>query len=278
MAIAVEPWTIYLAVNVDGRFPDVAKHIPSAAEAKACCSFSAADARFLAETLPRLPCDDDGNRAVTLDLNGHVAVRAKPSDSTRPTEVVLTGSSFSGEPIRVNTNRNYLARAMRLGLRELTITGDKTALACCDEQRQYVWMPLDPESAIPPATDVIRIESDQAGTNVPISKPPKQRRKTSVNESPTNPNGKSHAPASGTASGNGHATKSNGHARKPASHKASEQNINGLIEQAEKLRTALHDLIHQASGLVKALKQHRRQSRAIRSTLDSIRQLKTLGV
>ncbi len=180
VAIAVEQWTIYLAVNVDGRFPDVVRHIPSAAEARACCSFSAADARFLAETLPRLPCDDDGNRAVTLDLNGHVAIRAKPSDSTRPTEVVLIGSSFSGEPIRVNTNRNYLARAMRLGLRELSITGSETALACSDEYRQYVWMPLSPESAIPPATDTIRIESPSAGVETPATQPQTRRRVSPV--------------------------------------------------------------------------------------------------
>ena len=51
-----------------------------------------------------------------------------------------------------------------------------------------------------------------------------------------------------------------------------------MIDQAVKFRTALHDLMHQSSGLVKALKQHRRQSRAIQSTLESLKQLKTLGV
>ncbi len=281
VAVVVEPWTIYLAVNVDGRFPDVARHIPSAAEAKAHCSFSVADARFLAETLPRLPCDDDGNRAVTLDLNGHVAVRAKPSDSTRPTEVVLTGSSFSGEPIRVNTNRNYLARAMRLGLRELNITSDETALACFDEHRQYVWMPLSAESAIPPATDAIRIESPGTGVETPATQPQTRRRVSPVTEPVTNSNG--NADSNGNGQANGHAktngqAKTNGEARKTTGRKAELQDAAALIEQAEKLRTALHDLMHQANGLVKAQKQHRRQSRAIQSTLDSIRQLKGLGV
>jgi hypothetical protein len=186
VAIVVEPWTIYLAVNVDGRFPDVTRHIPSAAEAKAHCLFSAADAGFLAETLPRLPCDDDGNRPVTLDLNGHVAVRAKPSDSTRPTEVVLTGSSFSGEPIRVNTNRTYLTRAMRLGLRERSITDTETALACSDEYRTYVWMPLSPESAIPPAADAIRIESAGDEPQTPTTQPQTRKRVSPVSDPVSN--------------------------------------------------------------------------------------------
>ena len=56
------------------------------------------------------------------------------------------------------------------------------------------------------------------------------------------------------------------------------QDLAALIEEAEKLRNAAHDLTHQANGLVKALKQYRRQNRAIETTLASIRQLKGLGV
>jgi hypothetical protein len=269
VAIAVGRWTIYLAVNVDGRFPDVSRHIPRTDSAKARCSFSQADADFLAETLPRLPSDDDCNRPVTLDLNGHVAVRAKSSKSTPPTEVVLTGSSFAGEPIRVNTNRDYLARAMRLGLRELSIADDKTAILGFDTNRHYVWMPLDPESAIPPAKDAIRIESPNARTEVPINPIPTKRRLPPMKEPTTNTNGH--------VLGNGHA-KVNGQARQTGTSKASQPEIAALIEQAQKLRTALHDLMYEASNLVKALKAHRRQTRAVQSTLASLRQLKGLGV
>jgi outer membrane protein TolC len=99
-----------------------------------------------------------------------------------------------------------------------------------------------------------------------------------VNESSTNSNGNGHATTSGAASANGQATKAKGQARKATGRKAELQDAAALIQQAEKLRTALHDLMHQANSLVKSLKQHRRQSRAIQSTLDSIRQLKGLGV
>ena len=51
-----------------------------------------------------------------------------------------------------------------------------------------------------------------------------------------------------------------------------------LIEQATKLRSALHDRTHEAAELVRALKQHRRQSKAVETTLASIKQLKSLGV
>jgi hypothetical protein len=274
VAVQSGPWTIYLAVNVDGRFPDVLRHIPQTDAVKARCSFSQADADFLAETLRRLPGNDDDNRPVTLDLNGAVAVRAKPSDSTRPTEVVLTNSTFSGEPIRVNTNRDYLARAMRMGLRELCITDDKSAILGLDATRQHVWMPLTPEAAIPPAKNAIRIESPIAGTETPVSQPKPQRRTNPVPEPITNQNG--NAASNGNGQTNGHA-KSNGQARNGAARKTG-QDIDGLIRQAEALRTSLRDTLLKNNELLKGLKRHRRQSRAVQSTIASLRQLKGLGV
>jgi len=60
--------------------------------------------------------------------------------------------------------------------------------------------------------------------------------------------------------------------------KARQQDLAALIDQAAQFRSALHNLVQQSAGLVKALKQHRRQNRVIQNTLDSIKQLKTLGV
>ena len=74
--------------------------------------------------------------------------------------------------------------------------------------------------------------------------------------------------------GNGHATV----AVPRVARKAKRAQAGELIEQAEKLRGALRDLMLQANELVKSLKQHRRQSKAVQQTLDSLRQLKTLGV
>jgi hypothetical protein len=275
VAFRTGPWTIWIAVNKDGRFPDLSRHIPQPADATARCTLSATDAAFLAQSLPSLPSDDAYNFPVTLDLNGYVAIRAKAVDQAKPTEIVLSGSSWSGEPVRLNMNRKFLARALKLGFHDLLVYGDKVPVVCHDEHRHFVWATLEPESAIPPAEDAIRIESPQAATDNSIPQP--KRRTPTVNESSTNSNSNGSAASNGNGQANGHA-KTNGQARKATGRKAELQDSAALIAQAEKFRTALHDLMHQANGLVKSLKQHRRQSRAIQSTLDSIRQLKGLGV
>ena len=274
------PWTAWLKINKDGRFPDLTRHIPQLADATARCQLSAADAEFLARAIPKLPSDEEYNFPVTLDLNGSIAVRARAADQSRPTEVVLRGSSWTGEPIRINTNRKYLARALKLGFRELLAFGTKVPVVCQDDHRQYGWALLEPESAIKPADDAIRIESPQAGTDRSTPIPYPQRSTSTVSESSTNPNSNSngHATSGSPTSANGHTAKTNGQARKVSSRKPGSNDSTALIEQAEKLRTAAHNLMHEASGLVKALKQHRRQSRAIQNTLASLKQLKTLGV
>ena len=79
------------------------------------------------------------------------------------------------------------------------------------------------------------------------------------------------------ASTNGQ-TKTDTTTPKASRRKASQQDLAALIDQAVQFRTALHNLMHQSGGLVKALKQHRRQNKVIQNTLDSLKQLKTLGV
>ena len=274
VVISVGPWTISLAINKDGRFPELARHIPQPADATARCRFSAADAAFLGNTLPRLPCDDVANYPITLDLNGHVAIRAKSADQPRPTEVVLTGSEWSGEPIRINTNRKFLARAVKLGFQEMFVYGDTVPVLCRDDRRQYVWALLAPDSVIKPADDAIRIESPSAGAETPVTQPQIVRKVSTLPEPVTNANG--NAAANGNGQTNGHA-KTNGHARTGAARKPG-HNVDSLIRQAEALRTSLRDTLLKTNDLLRGLKQHRRQNRAVQNTLASLKQLKTLSV
>ena len=180
MVFQVGSWTLWLAINKAGRFPNIDQLLSDAAVATARCTLSTSDARFLAQTLPRLPGDETDNWAVTLDLNGSIAIRARAADQPRPTEIVLAGSSWTGEPVRLNTNRKYLGRAMKLGFREVLIFGNKVPALCQDECREYLWAILDPESAIKPTDDVIRIASPECGFGACVRNPQTSDRKESA--------------------------------------------------------------------------------------------------
>lgn len=55
-----------------------------------------------------------------MDLNGAVTLRAQ-SVGQPVTELGLSRSQCSGAALRINTNRNLLARAMQLGFREVQL-------------------------------------------------------------------------------------------------------------------------------------------------------------
>jgi hypothetical protein len=141
---------------------------------------------------------------------------------------------------------------------------------CQDDCRQYLFALLDPDSAIAPANDAIRIVSAETVEPVSTQIPKTPRRIHSMPQPATNDNGH--------AKGNGQ-TKNNGQSCQKVRHKADQQpGINALIEQAEQLRAAQRENLVKTNNLVKALKQNRRQSRIVQNTLASLRQLKTIGV
>ena len=102
VAFRIGPWTIWLKINKDGRFPDLSRHPPRPADATARCSLSPTDAEFLAQALPRLPCDDELNFPVTLDLTAtspsvpRPRTRCSPPKSysaARPGRAIRCGSA-----------------------------------------------------------------------------------------------------------------------------------------------------------------------------------------
>jgi hypothetical protein len=175
----------------------------------------------------------------------------------------------------LNMNRQFLARAVKLGFRELLVYGDKLRVLCRDDCRQYAWALLEPDSAIPPAADAIRIESPAAGPQTPIPNPKPERRTSVVSETIAKQN--DHTQADNQANGR-RQVKANGQARKTTPRKAAPPDAAALIQQTEALRQSLRETLGKTTELLKGLKRHRRQSRALESTIASLRQLKGLGV
>lgn len=259
VAIRIGPWTYYLNIDADGRYPRAEQVVPSLTGTITTCRLSPEDSEFLARTLPRLPGADVDDAPVTLDLNGHVAVRAKAADQERATELVLARSTTDGPPVRFVSNRVYLTRMVQLGFTELKVVKADVPVVCTDSTRKFVWMPLAKDGAVPPSDDSLRITS--TGKAPKPSPTHKQRR---ISPMPT---------PSTNGSKNGHVTtpRANGEEKqKPAT------SINGLMEEANELRLVLKDAHARVTRLLNGLKQHRHQSRLLRSTITTLKQLQQL--
>jgi len=245
-----------------GRFPRTNENLPNKQATVTRLRLAATDRKFLLRTLRRLPCDDELYRPVTLDLNGAVAIRATGEDQAACTEIVLRSSERVGDPTRINMNRAYLARAIQMGFDEVLITDPQAPLFCSDEDRTYLWAPLDPEAAIKPREDAVRIESP---VDTPSQTSPPQRRRSTPKTMP--PSTKQESPGAGN---NGRATKK----AKPTS----QDSPAGALEQATALRTTLRNAVNETTDLIRALKREQKQSKLVRSTLASLRQIQTVDV
>lgn len=259
----IAPWTVWLPIDTEGRYPKTDSLIPSVDAAKSSCRLSPSDADFLLRSADSLPDDADGEHCVTVDLNGHVAIRAKACDHSEPTELILTNSTASGEPLRTAVNRRFLARAVRLGLRNFSFYGEEAVGLGHDERRSYLWAAID-RSVVRPSDNAIRIESPAEATVAPASEPITSHKETPVSTVKTGT-----APPAEPAE----VVPSTPKRRRIRSEGQTANNASP-IEQAKAIRATLKQTLAQNNELIRALKRHERQARLVANTLDSLKQLK----
>jgi hypothetical protein len=249
--LAIGPWQVWLAIDREGRFPDVESAIPKAPGTRVV--FAEADARRLLDALPRLRAgNDDNGQAVTLDLGRRVAVRAREGPNSEIVEVLLPESKAAGPEVVALVSRENLVRALSLGLKEFRCSDPNRPLVAKDANRTFVMATFDPKLAVPAARDKI---TNAAPVRVTVNSIRPQT------ESPDYPRSPDMARESPIPERNGHhGDQPNGEALDP------------LLE-AEALRAALVEAANRSNRLVNALKQYRKERRALQSAFTSLRQL-----
>jgi hypothetical protein len=255
------PWTLHLHIEKEGMYPKAEDAIPTLKGKFTHWRIDPADADFLATALPRLPGAKEADAPVTVDLNGHVLIRAKASDQAGTTELVLAHSS-ADKPVRFVVNRQLLLRALSLGFSEFDIVDPKTAVQCSDQHRKFAFMPI--QGTPTPATDkATRISSDPNHETVSTSPIPLERSEAAMKAS-TASNGTS---TNGTTQRD-ETPESNGH---------SQAGYGALIAEAEAIKTDVRNIFVRINQLVIAIKRHRKTAQGVQNMLTNLRQLERIG-
>jgi hypothetical protein len=257
LLLKLGPWMIGLRIEKAGRFPQIDSIMPNASRMPTKLVLTDADADFLRQALPALPGRAEQHHPVTLDLNGHVAVRGQENLQTPPTELILSQSTREGDQVCVNLNREFLTQAVRLGFREIHFGNANSPALCLDERRKYLFALLDAKSVIRPTPDMLMIQSIAPQT--PSSQPtstssatipmPKSKCLNSAPEQPVQV-----TPSSATQPATKHP-----------------------IEAALALRNSLRETLDKTTQLITALQQQNKQSRLMQSTLASLKQLQAVA-
>lgn len=252
VAIQGDHWTVWFNIEKEARFPRVDDSFPSTVGTSATLYLADADAAFLADAVNRLPGTNDPFSPVTVDMNGEVVVRAAAADQPI-TELVLNRSSRGGNEIRFATNRCFLARAARLGFREIALHDAKTPACCRDDRRAYCWMVLDASVVVAPGTDPTRIDSaayapsshrrHKRRTRLSNATPKTTPRKTAAQPRPSDPSTDAKSP----------------------------------LELAEGLSGLLRQTLTQVRNLKVALRKQKKQNQIAKDALNSLRQLQDVA-
>ena len=258
LSLCIGPWLYHLKLGKDLRFPNVTDHLRSPNDAATRLDFSPADAQSISQSLSRLPGNDDLYRPVTLDMNGQIAIRARSEEQPQPTELLLCESTYSGDALRISTDRSYLACALRLGFRELLFFGPDTPVQCSDDKRDYVWALLNPDSVIKPSAKALRVTASEAETSANKRSSTRQRKTKPMPENDTETKTTSSPKRQARAKDHGQ------------SEAANNGDLTSLISDA---RTALREADSKLRVLSAAFKQHQKQVKLVRSTLSSLQQL-----
>jgi hypothetical protein len=292
--VRIWPWTMYLARVKDRKYPDVEGACPLRAGVRTRVQIPADDRDFLAKSLKRLPAGDESDSPVTVDCNGHLAIRAQAGKSPL-TELVLSRSHVTGAPVRFNTNRNFLEKAADLGFGELQIVDANTPCIFEDERRTYFWMLLSSEDALGPSRDCVRIESaataaadtpESSKSSHPVPNAPDERLSKMARASSRNGNDshENHEDQNGAANGHSHGV-TNGQANGASIPKGTvtptdqqesssqEPAVMDPITAAEALQVDLRTALVSTGRLLQVLRRNRKQARLVETTLQSLRQL-----
>jgi len=251
VAVRAGCWTFLLTIDATSRYPNVFTIIPRKSAQATRLHINHKDAGYLMATLPKLSGRDDEHSPITLDLGTQVAVRARDAEQEGITEVVLAHSTVVGPPVRLSLDRDYLLRMLKLGLTELQVTAADKPVLAMDQARAYVWMPLEKEIALPPGKHIQRLVS--TAQDAQVTKPQTDKKE--------NPMPAPHQNGQGSSN------------ERPQPLQPDRCGIEEIITEAEALRTLLQEGGARAARLVAALKQQRRQSKAVLAAMASLRHL-----
>jgi hypothetical protein len=261
-------WTHWVAVQKEGRFPNVDQIIPSSHYAKCTLQIAPQDSKFLIENMHRMP-NGTTNREVTLDLNGSVVLRAASTNTPRPAEMILRNSNKRGDDVRICTDRKFLARAAEMGFSDFHLPNDASPALATDATRTYLWMLLDQKEAIKPSDNCLRIESPLSSH--PFHSSPATRKVTPVNRIASS----AAPPGQGTSTAQAAASQPVPSDQVVRRRKRTSSNGKATtsLEQAISLRDQLRTALSGSKELIRTIKTEKRNQKSLKLALASLKQL-----
>jgi DNA polymerase III sliding clamp (beta) subunit (PCNA family) len=136
-------WT-FIHKAIEGTFPNWRQVLPDPSGFKSSIKIPASALDDFIEVVTKLPCDGL-NHPIGLKLGpeGKLILFGQATGTDKFTEAAFSAVEAKGGPVTVCLNRNYLIKALRIGLTEIQIADSLSPIRCSDQSgRQVIIMPI----------------------------------------------------------------------------------------------------------------------------------------
>ena len=260
-------WT-FTTRQITGAYPKWRQVMLSMSDMETFVTFDDEAVRMLLEVLPKLPGNDELNTPVTFSIvENRLIVMARHKGMKDSTKITVPGITIQGPPVTITVNRNFVLKALKLGLTQLGMQDWSAPMLFVSEGRKMVIMPLrDQDSSDTEPTPQAAPETPEAPEAPPaINKeeqskhqPIEERKPVTVNEMPRE-----------TAGLEAPVTTRVNNIEPPKDDKL--PTMKAAMQQIDQVKEALRDAVVCLNEVVKTLVQVQREHRTAEKEVDSIR-------
>ena len=259
-----DQWT-FITRQIEGNYPNWKQIIPTGS-AKTILKLSQAAVEEMLNVIPQLPGKAEMNSPITLVVaNNHLQIQARSKADEKPTTIPIDGTIITGKNVSVGLNREYVIKALHMGLSEILVEDSLTPVLYQAQGKRLLIASLNPGIA----TTTPAAPQPTATAEAPVSSPAQPQNQTHDETQIQNPNERTDM------------TKTTATVPTANETLAHESAIKQVIQQVEKIKDALKDVIGEFSDVLASLKIAEKEKRttekeieAIRTTLKTIQSVK----
>jgi DNA polymerase III sliding clamp (beta) subunit (PCNA family) len=243
----------FVCKAIEGNFPNWRQVLPDSSGFKTSIRVPASALDDLAEVVTKLPSDGVNHPiGVKIDPQHRVILFGRADGTDKFTEAGFIAAEAKGDPVTICLNRNYLIKALRIGLTEIQIADSLSPIRCSDQSgRQMIIMPIRLDG-VPPNSPT-----------QPSSPAPIQTQSSTTQEKEMQ----------NTQRSNGDAV--------TRTRENKRTSLETAVEQIEAVRNAIKASAGSLQEVISSLKQAQREQRgtekeiqSVRSTLQNLQRVK----
>jgi histone deacetylase complex regulatory component SIN3 len=224
-------------------------------------------ANDMLKAVPLLPGAETLNQTIVLEVAAdRLALKAQGQDQKDWTRVLVPDARIIGKPAKVAMNRNYLLRALRFGLHEISIDDSLTPVVFTSPVKTMIVMPVrldGPPDPPTPAGGALASQPISPPENTPVAPPSApgvdnqtEERKTMSTTTMTPPE-----------RGNLRAIKKNSQTESENSRPA----FKAALEHIDRIKTNLRDVLSDLNETMSMLRTAEKEQRASAKEIESVR-------